>query len=167
MTNNDNPTADAMLAVTPQGTDEAMQRLVAAMPGLVGGLDSAIKDQTGEFMPVMLLVFSSGTAAYISNFNPEEITLAQVIRAMEGPIGMTDCTSDPGSCDKEPSCPVRVNWQRISTAVNDALERIPLSDMVGPNAVAPLLEVGSPIPWAVGAGTTGPGRPGMGREPGR
>src|SRR4029453_2577671 len=62
----------------------------------------------------------------------ESITLAQVIRALEGPIGMTDCTSPPGSCEWEPRCPVKVNWQRISGAGREALENNPLSEVGGP-----------------------------------
>ena len=75
---------------------------------------------------------------------PESITLAQVIRALEGPIGMTDCASTPGSCEWEPRCPVKVNWQRISGAVREALDKIPLSEMVGP-AGQELLRVGEPV----------------------
>jgi FeS assembly SUF system regulator len=78
---------------------------------------------------------------------PAEITLAQVIRALEGPIGMTECSSAPGSCDREHHCPVRVNWQRISGAVRDALDKIPLSEMVGVPAGAGLLAVGDPVAW--------------------
>ena len=75
---------------------------------------------------------------------PESITLAQVIRALEGPIGMTDCASTPGSCEWEPRCPVKVNWQRISGAVREALDKIPLSEMVG-SAGRELLSVGEPV----------------------
>ena len=75
---------------------------------------------------------------------PESITLAQVIRALEGPIGMTDCASTPGSCEWEPRCPVKVNWQRISGAVREALDKIPLSEMVG-SAGRQLLSVGEPV----------------------
>jgi FeS assembly SUF system regulator len=84
---------------------------------------------------------------------PESITLAQVIHALEGPIGMTDCASAPGSCEWEPRCPVRVNWQRISGAVREALDKIPLSEMVGTGATPAgagsheLLAVGDPVPW--------------------
>jgi len=60
----------------------------------------------------------------------QRISVASVLRALEGPVGMTECSTLPGSCDQEPVCPVRVNWQRISHAVLDALEKIPLSEMV-------------------------------------
>ncbi len=61
----------------------------------------------------------------------ERITVGDIIGALEGPIGITECSSNPGSCEQEPSCPVRINWQRISQAVRGSLEKIPLSEMVG------------------------------------
>ena len=62
----------------------------------------------------------------------ERISIADVIQALEGPIGITECSFNPGACEQEGSCPVQSNWQRISLAMRDALDRIPLSDMVMP-----------------------------------
>ena len=69
---------------------------------------------------------------------PETISIADVIKALEGPIGMTECTTSPGTCDQEPSCPVRSRWHEISGAVQQFLERIPLTDLLCPTALPPL-----------------------------
>jgi len=61
---------------------------------------------------------------------PEEISMAQIISAMEGPIAITECSDNvPGICELEPWCPVGANWQRINRAVRQALENIKLSEM--------------------------------------
>ena len=60
---------------------------------------------------------------------PGEISVAEIISAMEGPIALTECVGAPGDCRHEPLCPVRVNWQTISHAVRQALEGIALTDM--------------------------------------
>ncbi len=78
---------------------------------------------------------------------PERITIGDIIGALEGPIGITECSSSPGSCEQEPSCPVRINWQRISLAVRGALEEIPLSEMVG-SPRSSLIPLGSATPGA-------------------
>ena len=70
----------------------------------------------------------------------ERITVGEIISALEGPIGMTECVTNPGTCHQEARCPVRVNWERISHAVRGALESIPLSEMVGPDAPAAVVE---------------------------
>lgn len=59
----------------------------------------------------------------------DETSVAEVIRALEGPIAMVQCGAEPGACDQEALCPTRLNWVRISREVERALERIPISDM--------------------------------------
>jgi len=78
---------------------------------------------------------------------PASITIGDIIGALEGPIGMTECSTSPGSCEQEALCPVRINWQRISHAVRGALEKIPLSEMVGRER-SPMLGVGLTVPGA-------------------
>jgi FeS assembly SUF system regulator len=72
---------------------------------------------------------------------PERISVGDVIRALEGPIGMTECSTSPGSCEQEAVCPVRINWQRLSDSVRDVLEKIPLSEMITPSDPA-LIRIG-------------------------
>jgi len=62
----------------------------------------------------------------------EKITIADIVTAMEGPIGMTECSAHAGACGHEPHCGVRVNWQRINHAIADALASVSLADMVKP-----------------------------------
>ena len=64
-----------------------------------------------------------------------DISVAQIIEAVEGPIAITECVDEtPGECSQEPICPVRSNWQQINHAVRDALERITLQEMSHPAA---------------------------------
>jgi FeS assembly SUF system regulator len=64
---------------------------------------------------------------------PEEITIASIIRALEGPIAMTECTDRVrGDCGMENNCPVRGNWHRINSAIHEALDQITLSQMTRP-----------------------------------
>ena len=72
---------------------------------------------------------------------PDEITVVDIISALDGPIAITDCSSDDeGLCNLEALCSVRGNWQRINRAVRDTLENITLAEMMGqPNALAPLI----------------------------
>jgi FeS assembly SUF system regulator len=60
-----------------------------------------------------------------------EITVADVIQAVEGPIALTACadTSDE-ECGMENSCPVQGKWNRVNTAVRAALSQVTLAEMV-------------------------------------
>ncbi len=60
---------------------------------------------------------------------PERITIADVVAAIEGPIGMTECSAHDGACDHESHCGVRVNWRRISLAIETALKGVTVADM--------------------------------------
>jgi len=59
-----------------------------------------------------------------------DITIADVVAAMEGPFGMTECSAHAGACGHEPHCSVRGNWRRISDAIESALRGVTLADMV-------------------------------------
>lgn len=72
---------------------------------------------------------------------PEEISVVDIITALDGPIGITECIDDtPGECEQEPVCPVRGNWQRINDVVREALRSITLAEMI-PDA-PPLVRLG-------------------------
>ncbi|MBT8049281.1 MAG: SUF system Fe-S cluster assembly regulator [Xanthomonadales bacterium] len=61
-----------------------------------------------------------------------DISVAEVIAAIEGPIAMTECSVEEGLCSQEDSCDLRSNWQRISLAVAQALRDVSLAEMSAP-----------------------------------
>ena len=65
---------------------------------------------------------------------PAQITTAEMITALEGPIGLTECTVHPGQCTQEASCHVREPWQRINDVVRDALSGVTLADLAQPHS---------------------------------
>ena len=67
---------------------------------------------------------------YSLTLSPEEVSVAAIIAALEGPIAITECTTEtPHECSYEASCRLRGNWQQINNAVRSALEGITLADM--------------------------------------
>lgn len=62
-----------------------------------------------------------------------DISVADIIAALEGPIALTECSQEtPISCDIESACPVRSNWQLINRAVRSSLEKLSLAEMQRP-----------------------------------
>jgi FeS assembly SUF system regulator len=61
-----------------------------------------------------------------------DISVAEVIAAIEGPIAMTECSAEEGLCSQEKNCDLRGNWQRISFAVARALQEVSLVEMSAP-----------------------------------
>jgi FeS assembly SUF system regulator len=61
-----------------------------------------------------------------------EISIAEVIDAMEGPIGVTECSALPGLCAQERSCSIRGHWQRINRVIRDSLDQMTLAELAQP-----------------------------------
>ena len=80
---------------------------------------------------------------YCLALETEDISVAEVISALDGPIAITECIDDtPGECTQESFCGVRANWQRINHAIRHALENITLAEMTHPIG-AELVTLGS------------------------
>ena len=64
--------------------------------------------------------------------SPEQISAAEMIAALDGPIGLTECAIHPGQCEQEPSCHVREPWKRINAVVHHALNSVTLAELARP-----------------------------------
>ncbi len=134
-----------MLRITKQ-TDYGIMLLarLASLPAgrILSARDAA--DWTGLSLPMASKILKSLARGHIVESRrgvdggyslaapARETTLAGVIRALEGPISMVECGVQPGLCEQESMCPVRVNWARVNREIEQALERVPISEMVAP-----------------------------------
>jgi Rrf2 family cysteine metabolism transcriptional repressor len=71
---------------------------------------------------------------------PEAIPMAEVLRALEGPLAPMICASEdadhaPG-CDRTSRCTVNLLWLRIRDAIAGSLESITLADLVPQRSIA-------------------------------
>jgi FeS assembly SUF system regulator len=62
----------------------------------------------------------------------DQVSVAQIIEALDGPIGITVCSVHAGTCDHEERCPSRSNWARINRSILKSLQGITLADMARP-----------------------------------
>ena len=62
----------------------------------------------------------------------QSISVAEVVSAIDGAIGVTECTVHTLSCERTDFCPTRPHWQRINRAVSAALQSVTLADMIVP-----------------------------------
>ena len=73
---------------------------------------------------------------------PDQISAADVIDALEGPVSITECSSAHSHCDYEQVCNVGSSWKRINVAIRRALEEVTLIDLLRANRPAPHFEFG-------------------------
>ena len=65
-----------------------------------------------------------------------EITLIEIVEAMEGPLAMTECSQHDSHCGIADQCGVRANWRLINDVVGDALRGVTLAQMLKPPSLS-------------------------------
>ena len=60
---------------------------------------------------------------------PAQISVAEIIDAVDGPFGLTECAAGSGLCTLESSCALNRHWRRISQLVRGAVESVTLDQL--------------------------------------
>ena len=69
-----------------------------------------------------------------------EISVADIIEAVDGPIALTNCIEHaPGDCCYESLCSMKPHWQVINNAIRKGLVDITLAEISTPAPVYPRL----------------------------
>lgn len=96
--------------------------------------ESYLEQLVGQLRRAGLLRSTRGAqGGYILSRPAREISVGDVLRALEGDLAIVDCLTDASPCDKACSCPTRVVWQKVSSALEEAVDSITLQDMVDDN----------------------------------
>jgi Rrf2 family protein len=61
---------------------------------------------------------------------PREISLGEVIRALEGSLELVDCAGEKSTCPRLPSCVTREVWQQMKAALEGIIDNTTLADLV-------------------------------------
>ncbi len=82
-----------------------------------------------------LLVAQRGAKGGYSLAMPAtDISLSQIINALEGDIALTACSHSNGSCAVEKQCALRSNWRTITDVLRETLSEISLVQIINPIA---------------------------------
>ncbi len=66
---------------------------------------------------------------YLLNHDPEDITVGDIIRTLEGPVAPADCVVEEKSCNLISDCVTHGLWVEISELVNDFFDSTNLADL--------------------------------------
>ena len=61
-----------------------------------------------------------------------DISLIELVEAMEGPLAITECSHDQSQCGIAQQCGVRSNWRLINDVLAEALRGVTLAQMLKP-----------------------------------
>ena len=61
---------------------------------------------------------------------PEDISVGDVLRAVEGNIDLAECLEGDHACDKAGSCPSKIVWRKLRDGMKAIVDGISLQDMI-------------------------------------
>lgn len=67
---------------------------------------------------------------FILERRPENLTLLEIVRVLEGSTAPLECVETPDTCDRAGGCAARVAWKRLHEAQTAALGGMTLQDLV-------------------------------------
>lgn len=69
---------------------------------------------------------------YSLNRQPEEISVGDILRVLEGDLNPVDCivVNEDKQCNESDSCVTKFVWKKISDSINDVVNNITLEDLV-------------------------------------
>jgi len=73
------------------------------------------------------------------NCDPAKVTLLDVLEAIQGPISVAICSSDPEFCSKHSHCAYHCVWRGADKLLNDFFTSIKLADLFEQGAAHPSL----------------------------
>ncbi len=77
-----------------------------------------------------LLISKRGAhGGYLLARSPNDISLAHILKAIEGPIHLTNCVSDDDSCNILNLCPLSNVWNEVHQKFEDILDETSLAQL--------------------------------------
>jgi FeS assembly SUF system regulator len=122
--------ADCLASPSKEG--EADQLTTDAIVRHTGLPDATVRKLLRLLVDAGLVSSRRGLrGGYRLNREANRITVAELIAAVEGPIGLTECAQAEDHCSLSPGCGQRANWNVINDLINRQLATITLADMRG------------------------------------
>lgn len=61
--------------------------------------------------------------------DPSEITVGDIVRAVEEPLDLVCCVNDAKTCERAEQCPTRPIWQETSRRIKEYLDSVTIADL--------------------------------------
>ena len=96
-----------------------------------GGMPEAYLEQLIAGLKRAGLVTSTRGAqgGYMLARGPAQITVGEVLRALEGGLGLVECLDEEDACGKSCACASRIVWLKLRDGMNAIVDGISLRDM--------------------------------------
>ena len=114
------------LASAPPGQKHPLNELAAA----TGVQESFLSKILQRLVHQGMLVSQRGSGGgFILNRAPEEISLLNVLEAIEGPTQLNHCVGESGQCSRKDWCGVHPTWERAQQALTEVLGGVSVAQL--------------------------------------
>ena len=87
----------------------------------------------------LILAQRGSQGGYILNKSSSDISVAEIIEALDGPIALTACVDSSNSmCDASNICFLGGKWNKVNEVIRKTLNDISLDDLLNPTDTFPL-----------------------------
>ena len=69
------------------------------------------------------------SGGYVLTKDPSEITVGDIVRAVDEQLDLVCCVSDEKSCGRAKQCPTRFVWKETSRRVQEYLDTVTIADL--------------------------------------
>lgn len=67
---------------------------------------------------------------YLLTSKPEEISISEILRELEGPVAITSCLNPAEGCVRVDSCVTHLLWKALGRQIEEFLNTITLADLL-------------------------------------
>lgn len=73
------------------------------------------------------------------SYSANEITILQIVEALEGPIGLSPCSECPEDCARQQTCATHLIWDSMQQRFTEYLQNIHLDQLCSGNEIEMIL----------------------------
>ena len=121
----------AMIDLAQNGSKEAVS--ISSIAARQHISESYLEQLVGKLKKAGLVSSIRGAqGGYILAKEMEDISVGDILRALEGDLSPIDCPAlmDEGGCEQSGSCASKYVWQRLHDGINEIVDEIKLSTLV-------------------------------------
>ncbi len=93
----------------------------------------------------LVISFRGQGGGYQLAKNATDLTVADIVAAIEGKLGMTECCTSENACALDSHCTIKENWQIVNKMIHSVLAGLTLHDMIRPLARNAMALRGIPV----------------------
>lgn len=72
---------------------------------------------------------------YLLARRPDDISIASILKELEGPVAITSCLDPEEGCSRVDGCVIRLLWRSLGEKIEGFLETITLNDLINQEPV--------------------------------